>query len=348
MAAEPALRRPHDALCLLGTQPQIAGAERHHDVLAQRTLAIGHRLVDDVGHADVALHRGSKRRVGSVDAVARPVDVGHEIAEHDLLDAGLAERRQHLLDVAQEHPVGTDDQHALILQREPVRVQQVRGAVQRHDRLAGSRAALHHQHPGLWAADDLVLLGLDGGDDVAELAGAASFQCGEQRAVAAEAGVGAETTLSNRWRRESVVVADAEVAFAEQLVLQTQQGAALHGEVPASGEAHRLASGGTVERLGDGRPPVDDDRFALLVGDRQSADVERLQPVGRLGHPVDAAEHQRGIAEVELGQPVDHGLVEHIALVARLKRAAEGALVEVSHPPSRIAADLETPCRRAR
>ena len=142
---------------------------------------------------------------------------------------------------------------------------------------------------------------------------------------------------------EPVVVADTEVALAEQLVLQPQQGAALHGEVPAAGEAHRLAAGGPVERLGDGCPPVDDDRFALLVGDRQAADVERLEPVGCLGHPVDAAEDQRCVAEVELGQPVDHGLVEHIALVARLKGAAEGALVEVSHPPGRVAADLETP-----
>src|SRR6185503_13220663 len=45
----------------------------------------------------------------------------------------------------------------------------------------------------------------------------------------------------------------------------------------------------------------------------------------------------------ELGQPVDHGFVEHVPLVARLERPAEGALVEVSHPPGRIAADLETP-----
>ena len=142
---------------------------------------------------------------------------------------------------------------------------------------------------------------------------------------------------------QAVVVTDTEVAVAEQLVFQPQQRSALHGEVAAAGEAHRLAAGGPVERLGDGCPPVDDDWLALLVGDRQPADVERLEAVGGLGHAVDAAEHERGVAEVELGQPVDHGFVEHIALVAGLKRPAEGALVEVAHPPSRIAADLETP-----
>ena len=67
------------------------------------------------------------------------------------------------------------------------------------------------------------------------------------------------------------------------------------------------------------------------------------RPFGSLGHPVDATEHERGVAQVELGQPVDDGLVEHVALVARLKSAAEGALVEVAHPPGRVAADLETP-----
>ena len=52
---------------------------------------------------------------------------------------------------------------------------------------------------------------------------------------------------------------------------------------------------------------------------------------------------ERGVAEVELGQPVDDGLVEDVALVAGLEGAPEGALVEVAHPPSRIAADLEAP-----
>ena len=146
VAAEPTLRSTHDALRLLGAQAQEAGAERHDDVVAQRPLAIGDRLVDDVGHPQVALDGGGQRAVGGVDAVARPLDVGHEVVEHHLLDAGLAQRRQHALDVAQEHPVRADDEHALVLEREAVRVQQVRGAVQRHDGLAGARAALHHQH----------------------------------------------------------------------------------------------------------------------------------------------------------------------------------------------------------
>ena len=71
-------------------------------------------------------------------------------------------------------------------------------------------------------------------------------------------------------------MADAEVALAEQLVLDAEQLAALDGEVAAAGQAHRVAPGGPVERLGDRRPPVDHDRLAVLVGHGQPADVEAL------------------------------------------------------------------------
>ena len=47
----------------------------------------------------------------------------------------------------------------------------------------------------------------------------------------------------------------------------------------------------------------------------------------RLGVAVDPAEDQRGIAEVEVGEPVEQGLVEHVALEAGLERAAEAGLV---------------------
>ena len=241
---------------VVAAQAQVAGAERDDEVLAQRALPIGDGLVDDRGHADVALGRGRQRRVGRVDRVARPLDVGDEVGEHDLLDTGLAEARQHPVDVAQEHPVRADHQDALVLQREAEGVQQVGGAVQGDDGLAGAGPALDDEHAGLRAADDLVLLGLDRGDDVAELAGAAALERGEQGGVAAQ-------LQRARWRRSPAVgrlVADAEVALAEQLVLDAEQLAALDGEVPAAGQAHRVAAGGAVERLGDRRPPVDDHR----------------------------------------------------------------------------------------
>ena len=69
-----------------------------------------------------------------------------EVGQHRQLDAGLAEAREHLLDVAEEEPVGADHEHALALEREPVGVEQVGGAVEGDDRLAGAGAALHDEH----------------------------------------------------------------------------------------------------------------------------------------------------------------------------------------------------------
>ena len=48
-------------------------------------------------------------------------------------------------------------------------------------------------------------------------------------------------------------------------------------EVAAAGDAHRLDRGRPVEGLGDRRAPVDDQRREVVVGDRDAADVERLR-----------------------------------------------------------------------
>ncbi len=358
---EAALRVAHDARGLVAPQAQVARAEGDDEVLAQGALTIGDGLVDDQRHADVALGRGRQRCVRRIDGVARPLDIGHEVGEDDLLHAGLAEARQDPVDVPQEHPVGADHQDALVLQREAVRVQQVGRTVQRDHGLAGARAALDHEHAGLRAADDLVLLGLDRGDDVAELTGAAAFQRGEQRRVAAQArshravavavGAGQTVAVGVPVRARLGALGHAEVALTEQLVLDAEQLAAVDGEVPAPGEAHRIAAGGAVERLGHRGPPVHHHRVTVLIGHRQATDVEALparrrtarvrRGVGSLGMAVDPAEHQGGIAQVEVGEPVDHGLVEHVTLVARLERAPEGALVQVAHLPRVDAAALE-------
>ena len=70
--------------------------------------------------------------------------------------------------------------------------------------------------------------------------------------------------------------------------------------------------------------------------------MEALDSVGRLGRPVDAAEHQRGVAEIEIGEPLEQGLVERIALEPGLERAAEVGLGHVAHAPRRLAAGVET------
>ena len=59
--------------------------------------------------------------------------------------------------------------------------------MQRDDGLARAGPALHDEHAGQLGADDLVLLALDGGDDVGEAAGAGGLEGGDERAVAGDA-----------------------------------------------------------------------------------------------------------------------------------------------------------------
>ena len=144
MAVETTTRCLHDVARHLRAQTHVPGAVREDDVLLQRSLAVGNRLVDDLGHLLQALHARSLARVDTAETAAR-----HQISEDHLLDTRLAERRKNALDVTQEHAVRPDDEHALVLQRETVRVQQVGGAVQCNHRLAGAGSALHDEHARL-------------------------------------------------------------------------------------------------------------------------------------------------------------------------------------------------------
>ncbi len=271
--------------------------------------------------------------------------LGEQVGEHGQLDAGLAEGRQHLLDVAEEEPVGADDEHALALEREPVGVEEVGGAVQGDDGLAGARPALHDEDAGQLGPDDLVLLALDGGDDVGEAAGAAGLEGGDERAVAGDAPL---------VDGGAAAVAEGRGGVAEQLVLDAEEGAAPGGEVAAAGQAHGLAAGRPVEGLGDRGPPVDDDRLTVLVGDRHPPDVEGTGAVvvrlvvgpvlvglvtvaGRWRRPrgvleVDPAEHQGGVAQVELPEPGGDGVPDHVALEPGLLGAAPAHLDHLLEP----------------
>lgn len=62
----------------------------------------------------------------------------------------------------------------------PVRVEEIRGPVERDRGLAGAGTALHHQDPAVVGADDRVLLGLERGNDVVHAAGAPGVERGEQ------------------------------------------------------------------------------------------------------------------------------------------------------------------------
>ena len=99
------------------------------------------RTTHQLGHPGRALDVGDRRLV-----VAGGADAVDDLAERPQRDRGLAEGRQHPLDVAHEDAARADDQHAAALVAAAVGVEQVRRAVQRDHGLAGAGAAGDRDH----------------------------------------------------------------------------------------------------------------------------------------------------------------------------------------------------------
>ncbi len=267
------LDHPHG---LAAPHAQLQPVDQQREVVAERPFAIGDRPFDHLRHPGVALQRAGLDRVDGADLQARA-----EAGDRRQLYVLLAERGEHVLDVAEEHRARADQQHTLRAEPAAERVEEVRGAVQGHRGLAGARSARDDQRALDVGADRFVLFGLDGRDDVAHAAGAVALERGEQRAFTGD--------------REAGFV---DGLLVEHLVVEADQLAALLGdEVPAANDRHRLDRGRAVEGLRYRGPPVDDERRVLLVFHGDPADV----PARVIFH-VEAAEHERRVADVEVGE----------------------------------------------
>ena len=163
------------ALEPLHRHPVPPPGQRHHHVVDRLADLAPQRPAQHLGHPHVALEDGGPRVVDG--AHRHPAG---EVGDRGLLDVDLAEGGQHLLDVAQEGAVGADDQDAGAGQLAAVRVEQVGGAVQADRGLAGARGALHADRLGERGAHDVVLVGLDGRDDVAHRAAARPLDLGAE------------------------------------------------------------------------------------------------------------------------------------------------------------------------
>ncbi len=138
--------------------------------------------------------------------------------------------------------------------------------MQRHRGLAGAGAALDLRDGGGGGPDDHVLLGLDGGDDVAHRVAAGPAQGGHQRAVAD--------------RGQLLAVQRRGDLRAHQVVLDAQDAAALGADDPAAYDAAGSDRGGPVEGGGGGCAPVDDQRAVVGVQHAEAADVQGLGDLG--------------------------------------------------------------------
>ncbi|WP_443612938.1 hypothetical protein [Actinomadura madurae] len=241
----------HDQGEVVGLDAQAAGG---------RDLPVVDGGLDEVGHAQAALDDGGRRDLGG-----RRLEARIQLADRGQRDVGLTQARQHLLDVAEERGVGADDEHSAAFEDIAVRVEEVRGPVQGGDRLAGAGAALDDQHALQAGPDDLVLLLLDGRDDVAHPAGPAAAERGEEGGLAHDA---AAFRLLQALQVEHLVVQPDDLA-----VPQVQMAAAR--------ERAGRARGRGVERAGRLGAPVDQDGLAVLVAEPDAADVERVAGAAR-------------------------------------------------------------------
>jgi hypothetical protein len=174
-----------------------------------------------------------------------------------------------------------------------VRVEEVRRAVQADSRLAGARRALHGDRAADVGAHYHVLLGLDGGDDVAHRTDTRPLDLRlEDRGVLL-------VRLAGR---------------GQVLVLVGGQPPVLEAVPTAQGHPHRLAPRGAVEGQAHRRPPVHHHRLAARLGHVPAADVEALaggpgRRAAVLG-VVEPAEEERHVGVVgELAHPqLERGL----------------------------------------
>ena len=265
-------------------------------LLGRDPLVGAHHLAHDVGHPEVALDGGGVGRIapGGVHA-------GHQLARGEEHGSGLAQRRQHPLDVPQEDRRRADEEHTRLRDALTVPIEEVGRAVEGDGRLPRARTALDDEGAGQVAADDPILLRLDRGDDVAHPARATSVERCHERALALQSG-------------PLLLIEPLEV---EHVVLDTCHGPCARGDMTPSDQAAGLSGGGAVEGLGRGRTPIHEQLRAVLSGEADASDVGRL-PIGG----IDASEAESVLRRLIADQGVFVHRREGIALGTVLVVAA--------------------------
>jgi hypothetical protein len=137
-------------------------------------------------------------------------------------------------------------------------------------------------------ADDGVLVGRDGAEHVAHPGRAAAAQAGDEGGLVVE--------------RDGVSL---EPGGGEHFVPVVADPAAGPAVPAAAGQAHRVGVGRSEERFGRGGAPVEQQPATRLVGEAESADVDRLGVV-RADHAPQAQVKAEPAQQAEPGgQPVD-------------------------------------------
>ena len=191
-----------------------------------------------------------------------------QVERRALLDAALAQRRQHIADVVEEDLVRPDHEHAVAHQPATVLEQEVGGAVKPHGGLPGAGPALHDEHLIQRGADDDVLLGLDRGHDLLHRTRSRRTDLGQHRI---------------RDARARCIV----IRIIELLVEVRGQVGIGEGEPAPVGEAERIRVGGAIERRRDRGAPIHHHRFVAIVLDVSPPDVPAIAGRALLGDPAE-------------------------------------------------------------
>ena len=142
VSAETPTRFNHDLLTLELRKSKVLQPVTEDQVLAKPTFTLLDGSPDQLDHLQIALDLSHSLGIKLVGPHRRH----NEITEYRQAHTRLTQRREHLFDISKEQPVGPDHQNPLILKREAVGVQQVRGSMKRNDGLARAGASLDHDH----------------------------------------------------------------------------------------------------------------------------------------------------------------------------------------------------------
>ena len=263
----------------LPTEGRPGEAHTQAHVLRQGPAPPVEGATQELGHACISLHPADRHRL-----LGPHLGLGRDIADGRLDDSLLAQCGQDLCDVAQEGPARAKDQNAVPAQLGVV-VQKEGGPMQPHCGLAGAGSSLDGRELTQGRADDLVLLGLNGGGDVEHLAGASPLELGQEGITAPQPGGGG-------------IVPD----VAEEVVGHSHDSSAIDHDLAPTGQPQGVLGAGSIEGHGDGGPPVDDDRIRKGVFHVTPADAP-----GRAVLLVDATEEEGSWAVCQQRHPSREG-----------------------------------------
>ena len=224
----------HEVVDPFPIQGRPGEAHTQADVFLQGPAPAFEGTTKKLAHSGVSLDLTNRHRL-----LGPHLCLGGDVADGRLDNGLFSERGQHLRDVAQEGAAGSEHQDAVTTQSGVV-VEEESRPMQPDGGLPGPGPALHGEELVQGGPDDLVLFGLNGGDDVEHLARASPLELGQQGVAAAQPGGGGLVTDT-----------------AEEVVGHRQDGAAIDHDLAASGKPQGVLGAGSIEGDSHRGSPVD-------------------------------------------------------------------------------------------